>query len=146
MSQKILIAENQADQLETATSGLKAGGFEIMSAVSGLQALKHAGLSQPDLIILGPKLPDISGAVVCDIMRRLPSTAGIPIILITDRSDELARSLGAENGANICLSRPFSPQRLISEVKGILARWNESRSEQSDDWEPAERQQHYGME
>jgi DNA-binding response OmpR family regulator len=126
MSRRILVAENQPEMLDAMSSSLRSTGFEIMTASNGLQALKEAGTGQPDLIILDAGLPDISGAVVCDIMRRLPSTAGIPIILVTDPSDELARILGAENGADDCLTRPFTPQALAWSISQTLTRREEA--------------------
>jgi DNA-binding response OmpR family regulator len=126
MNRRILVAENQPETLDAMGSSLRSTGYEIMTAANGLQALKEAGTGQPDLIILDSKLPDISGAVVCDIMRRLPSTAAIPIILITDPSDELARILGTENGADDCLTRPFTPQALAWSISQTFMRREEA--------------------
>src|SRR5271165_3839447 len=108
MSQRILLAESKSEILELAASTLKGSGYDILTATSGLQALRQAGTGQPDLIVLAFELPDINGAVVCDIMRKLPSTSDIPIILLTDQAEAHVRNLGLEWGANACISKPFS--------------------------------------
>jgi DNA-binding response OmpR family regulator len=136
MTRRILIVESQPERLNFVACSLKATGFDVITAASGLQALKQAGTGQPDLIILEAALPDIAGAVVCDIMRRLPSTASIPIILVTDPSDYSLRALvpNPRNGADEFLVRPFTPETLVSSISQTLTRRAEAAV--ADDFTP----------
>jgi DNA-binding response OmpR family regulator len=129
MQQKILLAEHQLDILEPLTAGLNANYFEVITALSGLQALNRARACLPDLIILDSFLPDIDGRAVCDILRRLPSTAPLPIIMLTTWPEQLSRNsaIGAEPDAY--MFKPFTPEELAFRVSETLSRWHEPELE-----------------
>ena len=65
-------------------------------------------------------LPELDGFAVCEILRRNPGTATIPIIMLTAMSGELGRLSGLESGANDYLTKPFSPRQLVSKVDALL--------------------------
>src|SRR5271165_48843 len=94
MRQKILVAEDQRDTLDLVGFSLSAEGYDIITAATGLEALKQARATLPDLIILDATLPDIDGATVCDILRRLPSTAPTPILMLTNQTESGPSDVG----------------------------------------------------
>jgi DNA-binding response OmpR family regulator len=128
MQQRILIAEAETDELALIAACLNREGYEIVPALTGLDALKQARVALPDLIILDATLPDIDGQDVCDILRRLPSTAPIPIIMLATWSS-LSRALPAETGPDECLTKPFAAAEVALRVNETLSRWNELRME-----------------
>src|SRR5436190_18217903 len=122
VKQKILIVDDEPDALELIGFNLKSGGYEVVTAENGNEALKKARVFLPNLILLDLMIPEVDGLEVCKILRRDPTTAGIPIIMVTAKAAELDRILGLELGANDYVTKPFSPRELVLRVKNLLQR------------------------
>src|SRR5580693_193885 len=99
MRQKILIVDDEPDIIELLTFNLKAEGYEVITATNGLEALNQARAALPDLIVLDLMLPELDGVAVSEILHRLPSTAPIPIIILTAWKSEISRVIGLATGA-----------------------------------------------
>ena len=134
MRQKILVAENERETLELVGFSLSAEGYDILIAATGLEALKQARAVLPDLIILDSMLPDIDGATVCDILRRLPSTAPTPILLLTAPTEARLPCVGMDRAADKYLGKPFTPTELALTVNEMLLRFEEYNVEKRNDW------------
>jgi len=118
---KILVVEDDPDLVELLSFNLRGCGFTVSTASDGLDALKKARTILPDLILLDLMLPELDGFGVCEILRREPATASIPIIMVTAMSSQFARLAGLEAGANDYITKPFSPKQLIARVQAFLA-------------------------
>jgi two-component system alkaline phosphatase synthesis response regulator PhoP len=118
--EKILVVDDEPDIVELVAFNLRAEGYEVLTAGDGLQALNLAREALPDLIVLDLMLPEIDGLAVCEILRRLPSTATIPVIMLTAWSNTLSRSIGLETGASDYVTKPFSPRELVLRVNRAL--------------------------
>ena len=121
MRKKILVVEDDPDLVELLSFNLRGCGFTVSTASDGLDALKKARTILPDLILLDLMLPELDGFGVCEILRREPATASIPIIMVTAMSSQFARLAGLEAGANDYITKPFSPKQLIARVQAFLA-------------------------
>ena len=122
MRKKILVVEDDPDLVELLSYNLRASGFAVGTAADGVDALKKTRSISPDLILLDLMLPELDGFAVCDILRRDPATAAIPIIMVTAMSSHLARLTGLEAGANDYITKPFSLKQLIARIRELLAR------------------------
>jgi two-component system phosphate regulon response regulator PhoB len=120
MRKKILVVEDDADLVELLAFTLKKAGFAIGTASDGIDALKKARSIAPDLILLDLMLPDLDGFAVCEILRHQPATASVPIVMLTALSSELARINGLSSGANLYLTKPFSPRELVERLVELL--------------------------
>src|SRR6266481_4186791 len=120
MRNRVLVVEDDQDLVELLDFNLKSAGFSTSTATNGVQALQMARSISPDLILLDLMLPELDGFAVCEILRRDPVTAEVPIIMLTALSSELARFTGLECGANDYITKPFSPKKLISRVGELL--------------------------
>lgn len=129
--QKILVVDDEPDIVELVSFNLKAEGYEVITAANGLEALNQARAALPDLIVLDLMLPELDGLAVCEILHRLPSTAFIPIIMVTAWKNELSRVIGLETGAEDYLTKPFSPRELVTRVNNAL-RAQDARSVERD--------------
>src|SRR5438105_7676803 len=120
MKTKILVVDDEPDVLHLVEHNLLAANYEIITAADGAEALKRARAALPNLIILDLMLPELDGLEVCKLLRRDPSTAAIPIIMLTARAAEMDRVLGLELGADDYVTKPFSPRELVLRVKRLL--------------------------
>ena len=106
--------------LEMMAYNLGAQGHEITMAVTGLEALSKARRFLPHLIVLDLMLDGMDGFSVCEILRAQPSTARVPVLVVTALGGQIARLNALSVGANDFLSKPFSPQELVRRVQVIL--------------------------
>ncbi len=122
MKSKILVVDDEPDALEILGFKLKEAGYAPLFAKDGTRALAAARDERPALIVLDLMLPEVDGLEVCKILRRDPSTAAIPILMLTARAAEMDRVIGLELGADDYVTKPFSPRELVLRIKKLLAR------------------------
>ena len=122
MRKRILVVEDDADLVELMRFNLQAAGFSVGTAPDGRQGLKQARSELPDLILLDLMLPELDGFAVCEILRRDPATARIPIFIVTAMSGQLPRFASLEAGADAYITKPFSVKLLIARMEQTLAR------------------------
>ena len=119
---RVLIADDEPNQLELLSYNLGRSEFEVIRAEDGQQALEMIEDHRPDLVILDWMMPNLSGIDVCRTLRGRPETKLLPVILLSARGEEGDRTLGLDIGADDYISKPFSPRELISRVKALLRR------------------------
>jgi two-component system phosphate regulon response regulator PhoB len=119
---KILIADDEPNQLELMAFNLERAGFSAIRAQNGKEVIELVEENNPDLIILDWMMPKMSGIEVCRSLRSRSETKLLPIIILSARSEEGDKSLGLDSGADDYISKPFSPKELISRVKALLRR------------------------
>lgn len=117
---RVLVVDDEPEVVELVAFNLNQAGFEVAEAADGADALKKARELYPALIILDLMLPEMDGFEVCKTLRRDPSTAEIPILMLTAKAAEMDRVLGLELGASDYLVKPFSPRELVLRVRNIL--------------------------
>jgi two-component system phosphate regulon response regulator PhoB len=122
MKPKILLVDDEPDALEVLGFKLREAGFAPIFARDGARALASARQDRPDLIVLDLMLPEVDGLEVCKILRRDPTTASIPILMLTARAAEMDRVLGLELGADDYVTKPFSPRELVLRIRKLLQR------------------------
>lgn len=129
MKPKILVVDDEQDAIELIEYNLEAAGYRVITAENGAEAVQKTRTTIPDLVVLDLMLPEVDGLEVCKILRRDPSTASIPIIMLTARASELDRVLGLEIGADDYVTKPFSPRELVLRIKKQLQRTGEPEDE-----------------
>ncbi len=95
-------------------------GYQVTTAANGWEAIHAVRANRPDIILLDLMLPDLDGFGVCEILRRDPATALIPIIIVSAWASTDSRNLGLELGALDYITKPFSPQELVERVNHLL--------------------------
>jgi DNA-binding response OmpR family regulator len=116
----VLSVEDERDVLDLIRFHLTRAGYEVLTATSGREALESIRVRRPDLVLLDMMLPDIDGFAVCEILRREPATATIPIVIVSAWNTNDSRNLGLELGALDYLTKPFSPKVLVERVRSLL--------------------------
>ena len=118
-TKKILIVDDEKKIVDIVSAYLQKNGFVTYIAYDGDSALSMTESKNPDLVILDLMLPGMSGWDVC---RELRKTGNVPIIMLTARDEVEDRIVGLELGADDYLTKPFSPNELVSRVKAVLRR------------------------
>jgi CheY-like chemotaxis protein len=97
-------------------------GFRLREAGDGLQALEAAVEDPPQIVFLDYDMPQLDGIETCRRLRSDPATADATIIMLTGMSDKPAEERAAAAGADLFLTKPFSPLRLLRLVDDLGAR------------------------
>lgn len=124
MGNKILVVDDEAVLLETIVYNLELAGYQVSTAADGASALEMAHREKPDLMILDLMLPGLDGLEVCRRLRREDDTAGMLILMLTARSEEIDKVVGLEVGADDYVTKPFSKHELLARVRALLRRQN----------------------
>ena len=119
--QTVLIADDEQALAEAIAATLDLKGLHTVVTHDGEQALALARSLHPDLILLDVMMPGRSGIEVCATLKTDPTTASIPVIFITAKTEKTDRMVGIAAGADEYLTKPFSPTELIDLVHQVLA-------------------------
>jgi DNA-binding response OmpR family regulator len=125
MPDKILLADDDSNLLETLAFNLRAGGYHVVTAADGSTALELARVESPNLVILDLMLPELDGLTVCRSVRQI---SDVPILILTARTGELDKIVGLESGADDYLTKPFSLGELQARIRALLRRAGPRRS------------------
>lgn len=131
MNKTILIVDDEKDIVELLAYNLEREGYQIAKAYDGQQALQYIKENKPALVILDLMLPVINGFEICRILRKKPATEGLPIIMLTAKTDSVDKIMGLEIGADDYITKPFNIRELIARVRAVLRRW-ENHAELED--------------
>lgn len=118
---RILIVDDEPDILETMKYRLEHWGFEVITAVDGLEALEKARSEQPAAIILDVGLPKMDGFQVCRLLKFDERHRGIPIVMLTAKTEDSDRTAGEKTGADAYLTKPCKPDELRALVEGLVS-------------------------
>ena len=118
----VLVVEDEQAQREVLAYNLEAEGFRVTRAENGEEALMLVDEDAPDIIVLDWMLPNVSGIEVCRQLKMRTSTRGVPIIMLSARSEEVDRVRGLETGADDYVVKPYSVIELMARFRAQLRR------------------------
>jgi HEAT repeat protein len=118
----ILLADDERDIRELLGFTLRSAGFDVVLAADGIEAMEKVSLEQPDLILLDIRMPKITGYEVCRRLKKNPTTCAIPVVFLSAKGQEAEVKYGLDSGAAEYIVKPFTPDELTDQVKGILRR------------------------
>jgi two-component system alkaline phosphatase synthesis response regulator PhoP len=116
---KVLVVDDDVKTVELVSLYLNREGYQVLTAYDGVEALRLARESYPDLIVLDLMLPDIDGLEVC---RTLRHESDVPIIMLTAKTTDQDKLTGLDLGADDYVTKPFSPKELAARVRAVLRR------------------------
>ena len=125
---RILLVEDDPVLAEMVKRYLGGAGFDVSVARTGAAGLSLHKREAVDAIVLDLMLPDMDGLEVCKRVRAMPSTAMLPIIMLTAKAEESDTVIGLELGADDYVTKPFSPKALTARVRAMLRRLDRAPS------------------
>ena len=122
MTQHILVVEDEPSIAELIAINLTHAGYQVEKALQTEVAMNMMRDELPSLLILDWMLPGKSGVQFARELRANERTRGLPILMLTAKSDESDKVLGLDSGADDYVTKPFSPKELVARVKALLRR------------------------
>ena len=123
MKRTILIADDEKDIIDLLSYNLSKNGYNIISASDGSEVLLKVNPTI-DLIILDIMMPKLDGYELCDILKKNPTTKGIPIIFLTAKNSTDDEYKGLLKGADDYVVKPVAIENLLLRIKNILNKKN----------------------
>ncbi len=117
---RLLVVDDEPTILELLAGTLRFAGFDVLTAVSGAEALRAAAAAKPDLILLDVMMPDCDGF---DVIRRIRAGGPrIPVIFLTARDSVHERVTGLTLGGDDYVTKPFSLDEVLARIRAVLRR------------------------
>jgi len=116
----ILIADDEPNIVISLEYLLQRDGYRVVVARDGQEALDAIAASAPDLVLLDVMLPKVSGFEVCQTIRENPALAGMRVVMLTAKGRDVEMSKGIALGADAYVTKPFSTQELLAQIRSQL--------------------------
>ena len=120
MAKKILAVDDERHIVRLVEVNLQRAGYEVVTAFDGREALEKVKAETPDLIVLDVMMPYMDGFEVLKTLKADPSTAEIPVIMLTAKAQDADVFRGWQSGVDCYLTKPFNPMELLTFVKRIF--------------------------
>lgn len=120
LSKRILVVEDEPLIRHGLKLRLERSGYEILEAEDGVAGLSAARAEKPDLIILDVMLPKMDGYQVARMLKFDDTFKGIPIVMLTARSQRMDRDTGLAVGADEYLTKPYRSEELLTVIARCL--------------------------
>jgi two-component system chemotaxis response regulator CheY len=99
---------------------LREGGFDVVEAENGEEALAKLGSTAVDLIVTDLNMPVMDGIRLIESVRREPALQRTPILMLTTEGSEVKKQQGTAAGATGWITKPFDPDKLMATVAKVL--------------------------
>jgi DNA-binding response OmpR family regulator len=115
-----MLVDDEPNLRELLRQMLELGGFDVVEAEDGLEALEKLEVVAPDVMILDVMMPNLDGVSLCKKLRAGTAFAGLPIIMVSGKTQHKAVKEGLAAGANQYLCKPITVQELLQSVRSLL--------------------------
>ncbi len=120
MSRTVMVVDDDADILDITRLMLEGGGYRVLPAQGGHEALRSLEDAVPDLILLDINMPGLDGWQVLRMLKVDERTTAIPVAMFSIKMEVRDRLHGMQEGAFDYIAKPFSCEDLLSRVKRIF--------------------------
>ncbi len=130
-STKILIVDDDPDIIEILSYNLSNEGYNVKSAVNGVEAIKKAKKFLPDIILLDVMMPEMDGIEACSNLREIESLSKSMIIFLSARGEDFTQIAAFDAGADDYINKPVKPKILLKKISSISKRILSEKNETS---------------
>jgi two-component system OmpR family response regulator len=117
---RLLVVDDEPNIVELLSASLRFAGFQVTTAITGLEAVARARESQPDLVLLDVMLPDMDGF---DVLRKLRAEGQrVPVLFLTARDATEDKITGLSLGGDDYVTKPFSLDEVVARIHAVLRR------------------------
>ena len=115
-----LVVEDSPTQMEVISQCLQRGGLNVVTAISGNDAMSKIMSQKPEVIILDVVLPDKSGFELCRDLKAEVETSKIPVVICSTKGSEMDKFWGMKQGADAYITKPIDQEQLLRTVKQLI--------------------------
>lgn len=116
---RVLVVDDEPQILRALRVNLRARDYEVITAATGKQALDAAAQRHPDIVVLDLGLPDMDGV---DVIRGLRGWTQVPIVILSGRSQSVAKVHALDAGADDYVTKPFNVDELLARIRAVSRR------------------------
>lgn len=120
MSRTVLTVDDSKSIRDMVAFTLEAAGYRVVGAENGAEGLQKLAGTPADLIITDLNMPVMNGFDFIRAVRRLPSGAGVPILMLTTESDPGKKAEGKDAGATGWINKPFEAEKLVAVARKLI--------------------------
>ena len=117
---KVLVVDDETDLLELVSDRLNAGGYEVLTARSGLLGIEKAFRENPNLILLDVSMPNMDGWQVLRMLREDDRTKQLPVIMLTAQGETTSHFKAKELNATDYFVKPFDSEELLNFIERYI--------------------------
>ncbi len=122
MSARVFVLDDDPAMVEAVMAVLVHDGFEVDGTSDAASALRTVLRNPPDLVVLDVNMPGLTGWEICDILRRQPATAAVPVLFLTGRGEVADRITAMQVGGTDHLTKPFRAEELRARARVLTGR------------------------
>jgi DNA-binding response OmpR family regulator len=119
---RVFVLDDDPAMVEAVMAVLGHDGFEVDGTSDAAAALRGLLRTPPDLVVLDVNMPGLSGWEICDILRRQPATAAVPVLFLTGRGEVADRITAMQVGGTDHLTKPFRAEDLRARARALTGR------------------------
>ena len=122
MTSRVFVLDDDPAMVEAVMAVLVHDGFEVDGTSDAAAFLRNVLRTPPDLVVLDVNMPGLTGWEICDILRRQPVTAGLPVLFLTGRGEVADRITAMQVGGTDHLTKPFRADDLRARARALTGR------------------------
>jgi len=116
---KVLVVDDSATDLKNLEQICTGGGYDVITATSGVEAVAKASRENPDAVLLDVLMRDMNGFQVCRLLTSNESTQHIPIVLVSSKTQQTDRMWGEQQGAKAYITKPYTPDQILQQLRAF---------------------------
>ena len=120
MAAKILVVDDEPLVHKLLQHHLERAGYQTLSASNGNEALQMASAENPQLIVMDIMMSEMDGLTALKHLKKTEDTKKIPVIMITANPHHVSRTESEASGADVFMTKPFSPAQLLTEIRRLV--------------------------
>jgi twitching motility two-component system response regulator PilH len=117
----ILVVDDVQSEAQLMKGYLEKGGYTVVTAHSGAEALEKASQESPKVIVTDLVMPEMSGLELCRKLKKDPNTAETPIIACTTKDRQVDQKWAQKQGVMVYLVKPCTQEQMLDAVKSVLS-------------------------
>ena len=121
MTGSVIIADDDPNIVRSLEFLMKRAGYDVRVARDGEAVLEAIQQRPPDVLLLDLMMPKRNGYEVCDTIRANPAYAGVHVLMLTAKGQEIERVKGLALGADDYITKPFSTREVVERVRQVMA-------------------------
>ena len=116
---RVLIVDDSATDLKKLEQIVAGAGYSVITAMSGKEALERVKADQPDAVLLDIIMADLNGFQVCRAITSDTAGKKTPVVIVSSKREKIDQVWGVEQGAVAYVTKPFTPEQILSQLRAL---------------------------